>query len=252
MAKYSLLTIIVLCTIACKQKEDQISKKPADKKATFKHYELHGKIKGLKSSYVRLIKFPGDTIELVDIPVINETFNYIDSFIEPYLVNINTAGELHELHQGDSYFTNIGSHKLAELLLQPGIINISGTAAKYDSIQVDAGSSNKVIKQYLKEDEQLAISWATLKASYDSIKKNPPVSQHKQLAADLNKIAEQRIILLKNYVKQNSNSMTGALLPNFCMLHSVLKKEDYLEMYNVLSADIQKSYYGQSVLGNSK
>lgn len=54
---------------------------------------------------------------------------------------------------------------------------------------------------------------------------------------------KERIPLLKKYFNENSNTIVGALLPNFCTLNEVLKKEDYLEMYNALTLSMRKSDY---------
>lgn len=73
------------------------------------------------------------------------------------------------------------------------------------------------------------------------------------MGVELNKILfDQRIPLLKKYVYVNKNNIVAALLPNFCTLQNVLRKEDYFEMYQSLAEKMKQTDYGKSVYERSK
>jgi len=49
-----------------------------------------------------------------------------------------------------------------------------------------------------------------------------------------------------------NDNIIGALIPNFCTLQEVLKKEDYLEIYNLLNEKMRKTNYGQNIFEKTK
>ena len=206
-------------------------------------YKIEGEIKNLKSDSLLILKFKGNNIEGSKIKVFNEKFYYRDSVSEPYFIQIL------KLRNG----TNESEGKLADILVESGKIFIKGTNDKYDSIKVTGSKSDLIMKKYLQEDKKLSIQWDSLKEVYDSFVEKGDTINRKKTGQLLNNITlKQRVPLLKYYVQKYNNEIVGALIPNFCTLKDVLKKEDYLEMYNSLSDEIRATKYGQSVYERTK
>ena len=206
-------------------------------------YELKGKITGLTSDSLLLLKTKGKVFEAAKIKVTNGTFFYSESIVEPYFV------QLFKLKKGK----NETEGKLAELLVAPGKINITGDAAQFNTIKIEGSAPDKILKAYLKEDGLLAKRWEKLKEEYDSYITNGDTVSRKKIGLSLNYILlKERIPLLKKYVSANSNTIVGALLPNFCTLKDALKKADYLEMYTTLTPSMQQTDYGKSLFEKTK
>lgn len=201
-------------------------------------YELQGKIAGLTSDSLLLLKAKGKVFESAKIKVTNGSFNYSEPILEPYFV------QLFKLKKG----TNETDGKLAELLVAPGKISITGNADEFSSIKIEGSEPDKILKTYLKEDELLVKKWDKLKEEYDSYVANGDTVARKKIGSALNHILlKERVPLLKKYVSEHSNKIVGALIPNFCTLNEVLKKEDYLEMYTKLTLSMQQSDYGKNL-----
>ncbi|TFF38771.1 DUF4369 domain-containing protein [Mucilaginibacter psychrotolerans] len=206
-------------------------------------YKLKGNVKGLSVDSLLILKFKGDKVEGAKVKVSKQKFYYEDAITEPYFIQIL------KLKNGSTETTG----KLADILVEPGTIQITGTADQYDSIKVKGSTADLVLKNYLQEDKALLARWDKLKESYDVYVANGDTASRKKVGKELNAITlKERVPLLKAYVAKYRRQIVGALIPNFCTLKEVLKKEDYLEMYNSLSPKMQQTGYGQSVFNNSK
>lgn len=206
-------------------------------------YVLNGNIKGLNGDSLLLLKVKGKVFEGQKIKVTNGLFHYQDKLEEPYFV------QLFKLKKG----TNETEGKLAEFLVSSGEITIFGPEPVFEQIKVEGSEPDRILKHYLKEDEVLMAKWHKVKIAYDSYVAEDDTLNRKKTAEEPNRILlQERIPLLKTYVTQNSNSIIGALIPNFCTLTGLLKKEDYLEMYSTLSSPMKATRYGKSVYERSK
>lgn len=203
-----------------------------------KTYELLGKIEGLKVDSLLIMKSRGDNIEFALVKVVNESFYYKDTITEPYFIQILKISRETKDAQG----------KLAEFMVEPGKIKITGQNDYFKSIQIKGSKSDIILKSYLIEDNLLSDKWHSLKETYDTYKLKGDTLSAKKLAQQLNDITlKERVLLLKSYVTRYRDNIVGALIPNFCTLQEVLKREDYLEMFNLLTDEIKNTKYGQSI-----
>ena len=192
---------------------------------------LKGNIKGLPNDSVQIIRFT-DEVELTYIPVTNESFVYTHPTSNPT-------------------FIQVFSHwrKLADVFLVPGITYMTGTAPRFDSVKISGSRPDSIMRSYLDEDEILLTKAWALRESFDSLRDFRRYLEANQVMWELRMVARyERIQLLKKYVSDNRSEIVGALLPNFCILQDELSKFDFLQMYQMLSPEIQQSTYGQSVL----
>ena len=206
-------------------------------------YKINGKIKDLKTDSLLILKFKGDNIEASKIKVNKGKFVYKDTISEPYFIQIL------KIKKG----TNETNGKLADILIEPGNLYIVGKSDNYDSIKISGSKSDLILKKYLKEDEALSKKWDSLKLIYDDFVSKGDTLNSKKTGKELNYITlGLRVPLLKSYVQNYNNEIIGALIPNFCTLKEILKKEDYLEMFNFLTDKIKKTSYGKSVYIRTK
>lgn len=206
-----------------------------------KGFEVRGDVKGLGSSRLLVLKFIDGGLALDSITAQNDTFTYYGEVKEPYFVQIL-------VQQDDST-----SGKLTEFMLENATISITGNSIAYDSVNVSGSISDKVLKAYFREDENLIARWDSLKLAYDGAVALQDSIQRKIIGRQLNRINQvDRVNLLKKYVSQNSNSTVGALLPSFCTLEDVLTPEDYKQLYNILSKRAKQTNYGQALLEKTK
>jgi hypothetical protein len=205
-------------------------------------YTLIGNIQQLDADTVVLLKM-GDAFEMVKVPVEEGQFRYESTIEKPYYVQVFRLNS--ETQEADL--------KLTELMVEASTIYIEGPAAHYDSIQVRGSKSDKVMKTYFKEDGKLTEKWDALKVKYDTYKAKGDTLSRKAVAKQLNEITfGQRVNLLKRYVEDNKDQVVGALLPIFCAMDDILKKEDYRAMYDMLSPEIQQTAYGKELKSRSE
>jgi len=206
------------------------------------NYELKGNVIGLKSDSLLILKVKGSVFEGAKVKVVKGVFNYKDKVGEPYFI------QLFKLKK-----TGETDGKLAEFMVERGVIKIEGKSDAFESVSVSGSKSDLILKRYLKEDQKIVDKWEQLKVDYDKYTSQKDTLNKKKIGLQLNEILfKERIPLLKRYVKANYNNMVGALLPNFCTLKALLKSEDYLEMYNMLTREIKTSDYAKSTLTRSK
>ena len=206
-------------------------------------YLIKGKVEGLLSDSLMILKFKGENIEASKINVSKGFFKFKDSISEPYFIQMlklsNEAGKT--------------DGKLTEFLVESGKITIKGSSDKYESIKIKGSKADLALKRYLEEDKSLQKKWDSLYTIYEDYVLKEDTINRKSVGQTLNNITfEQRVPLLKKYVRQYNYNIIGALIPNFCSLQEVLKKEDYLEIYNLLDEKMRKTNYGQSIFEKTK
>ena len=206
-------------------------------------YLIKGKVEGLLSDSLMILKFKGENIEAAKINVSKGFFKFKDSISEPYFIQMlklsNEAGKT--------------DGKLTEFLVESGKITIKGSSDKYESIKIKGSKADLALKKYLEEDKSLQKKWDSLYTIYEDYVLKEDTINRKSVGQTLNNITfEQRVPLLKKYVRQYNYNIIGALIPNFCTLQEVLKKEDYLEIYNLLDEKMRNTNYGQSIFEKTK
>ena len=206
-------------------------------------YLIKGKVEGLLSDSLMILKFKGENIEAAKINVTKGFFKFKDSISEPYFIQMlklsNEAGKT--------------DGKLTEFLVESGKITIKGSSDKYESIKIKGSKADLALKKYLEEDKSLQKKWDSLYTIYEDYVLKEDTINRKSVGQTLNNITfEQRVPLLKKYVRQYNYNIIGALIPNFCSLQEVLKKEDYLEIYNLLDEKMRNTNYGQSIFEKTK
>ena len=206
-------------------------------------YLIKGKVEGLLSDSLMILKFKGENIEAAKINVSKGFFKFKDSISEPYFIQMlklsNEAGKT--------------DGKLTEFLVESGKITIKGSSDKYESIKIKGSKADLALKRYLEEDKSLQKKWDSLYTIYEDYVLKEDTINRKSVGQTLNNITfEQRVPLLKKYVRQYNYNIIGALIPNFCTLQEVLKKEDYLEIYNLLDEKMRTPNYGQSIFEKTK
>lgn len=206
-------------------------------------YLIKGKVEGLLSDSLMILKFKGENIEAAKINVSKGFFKFKDSISEPYFIQMLKLSNEAEKTDG----------KLTEFLVESGKISIKGSSDKYESIKIKGSKSDLALKRYLEEDKSLQKKWDSLYTIYEDYVLKEDTINRKSVGQTLNNITfEQRVPLLKKYVRQYNYNIIGALIPNFCTLQEVLKKEDYLEIYNLLDEKMRKTNYGQSIFEKTK
>ena len=206
-------------------------------------YLIKGKVEGLLLDSLMILKFKGENIEAAKINVSKGFFKFKDSISEPYFIQMlklsNEAGKT--------------DGKLTEFLVESGKITIKGSSDKYESIKIKGSKADLALKKYLEEDKSLQKKWDSLYTIYEDYVLKEDTINRKSVGQTLNNITfEQRVPLLKKYVRQYNYNIIGALIPNFCSLQEVLKKEDYLEIYNLLDEKMRNTNYGQSIFEKTK
>ena len=224
--KYILLLLLSSLVLSC-----QKTTPPAD------GFIVNGDINGLGNSKILLIKFVNDGMEIDSIFPKNDSFTYTGKVKEPYFIQMLVK-------TSDSV-----SKKLTEFMIENSEISIRGNTPEYDSVKVSGSKSDRILKEYFKEDELLSAKWNELKIEYDQAVERRDSIERKDLAKKLNTIFKvDRVNLLKKYVADNANSTVGALIPAFCTIEDALTTEDYQEIYTMLSDSIKISDYGKNIL----
>ncbi|RYX83989.1 DUF4369 domain-containing protein, partial [bacterium] len=127
------------------------------------------------------------------------------------------------------------SNKLADILLDNRQIFVTGSSPDYDSIKVNGSEIDSQWKEWYAEDQKLGYLKYQLNKVYQELLKNQDTTNTYKLNIIINQISDDRVIMLKKYVKKYKNTAAGAALPTLCLLQNQLTKADFLEMYNSLS-----------------
>ncbi|NQZ85916.1 MAG: DUF4369 domain-containing protein [Winogradskyella sp.] len=198
---------------------------------------LKGDVKGLNNSTLLVLKFIGDNMELDSISVSNDKFEYKGNVDEPYFVQLL-------IKDGKST-----KGKLTEFMLENSKIEITGNSIEYDSVKVKGSKSDKTLKKYFADDKLLSDKWDKLKVDYDKFVEENDTINRKKIAKQLNQIVQvDKVNLVKKYVRENSNSKIGALIPNFCTIENELNQNDWKEIYEYLTPEIRETGYGKRIL----
>ena len=226
MKKLTTLVLSLLFLCSCKET-------PKD------HFNVTGKITDFeKGTILALTADNGYSIDTIS--VIDYKFQYSGKVEKPVMTILYVK-------------TDSTTTEFTEFMLENAEIEIEGSLMDFDSFTIKGSQSDEILKRYLKEDGVLVQKWNSLKLEYDEAILIGDTLKSKELGNNLNNILlNDRVGLLKSYVKENYNNQVGALLPNFCTLKEFLTSEDYLQMYQSLSVDVQKSWYGQSVKSKSE
>lgn len=175
-------------------------------------YTVTGEVAGLESPALLLMMLKQSGFEIETIPVENGRFSFSGQVDEPYFV------QLLMLADADSFRT---TGKLTEFLLENSDIRIEGTSPEFEDVTVQGSESDRILKEYFTKDSEL-------------------LGQ-----------TDERVELLKESVKRHRASIVGALLPIFCTFDDVLTSEDYIDMFESLTEEMQQTGYGQMVLQRS-
>lgn len=205
-------------------------------------YKVDGDVKGLDAPALLLLMQKQDGLSIERVAVTNGKFSFEGKVDEPFFLQILMLDE-------EDGFETTG--KLTEFLIENSGIRIEGTSPAFEDVKVYGSKSDLVLKEYLKKDQALGDRWRLEKVNYDQAIENDEAELIEKLRDKLNGITAERVALLKSYVQRHNSSVIGALIPNFCTLGNVLTKEDYQEMYDMLTPEMQKTGYGSSILSRT-
>jgi hypothetical protein len=205
-------------------------------------YTIAGDIKGLKNKKLLLIKIVDGNFLGEEVSVTDGKFFFSGTADEPFFA------QLLRIKNGTKTETE---GKLTELIIENSNITLSGKSPKYDDVKISGSVADSVLKIYLAEDHLLDNKWDKLKARLKLISKTQKRERDSLIKVMNFVLLNEKIPLLKHYVKENSNSIVGALIPNFCTMTKLLKKEDYREMYDMLTPEIQKTALAKSILSKA-
>ncbi len=193
---------------------------------------ISGKIEGLADTKILILMFD-EGVKIDTVASVDGKFSYSGTTNKPIRVQL--------LAQMD-----YGEQKLAEFILENSNIKVIGNIKNRDNIKVSGSQSDKILNDYLKEDQLLEDQWDSIKVNYDKAKKLNDSINTKKFKGQLSQILfGDRVNLLKKYVLDYYDQSEGSLIPNFCRIEHVLTADDYFEMYNMLSDEMKASYYGQ-------
>ena len=220
--------ILILCAVWMIQACTQSKKEQG--------FSVVGNIENLGTTDLVIYKFVNGEIALDTITTKDNKFQYLGKVKEPYFVQVmmKKEGEV---------------KKLTEFMLENSDIQITGNDTDYDVVEVKGSTSDGILKQYLADDDKLNNQWDDLKKDYDHYVTINDTINRKKTAKKLNQILMvDRVDLLKKYVHDYADTTTGALLPNFCTIEKYIKEEDYKELYESLTPNIQQTDYGKQLL----
>ncbi len=198
-------------------------------------YKIEGHIKGLPhNSKIYLIN--GGQRKTIDSAVVNK-----ERFV--------LTGKLPE--PAHTYVYSGKTNKLADILLDNRAVTVTGRQPLYDSVQVSGSPIDQQWKEWYKEDQRIGYQRYRLNQVSKELtaKKDAANASIIQQLAD--ELTQDRINLLKLYVKKYHDSATGAMIPTLCTLAHQLTKTDYLEMYQTLTVAMQNTSFGQEILNQA-
>ena len=140
------------------------------------------------------------------------------------------------------------SNKLADILLDNSHIEVMGNVPIYDSIKVKGSDIDRQWKEWYQNDQRIGYQKYRLDKLYESLVEK----KDSENAIVVKKLSEElmndRINLLKGYVRRYNGSAVGAVLPTLCTIQTSLTKTDYLEMYNALTPGMRTTTLGKEIL----
>jgi Domain of unknown function (DUF4369) len=201
-------------------------------KAISSGYKIEGHILGLQdNSRIYLINV-GQRKRIDSAVVKNNRFTMTGKLNEPALMY---------LYLGKS-------NKLADILLDNRNIGVKGNEPIYDSIKIMGSDIDMQWREWYQNDQRIGYKKYRLDKLYESLvdkKDSVNAIVAKKLSEEF---TNDRINLLKGYVKRYNGSVAGALLPTLCTISNSLTKADYLEMYNYLNPSMRTTTLGKEIL----
>ena len=195
-------------------------------------YVINGRVNGL-ADHTKIYLIDGGRRKTIDSAVVlNEAFRL--------------SGTLEEA--AHMYLYAEKKIKLADILLDNRHIDVTGNKPAYDSIHVKGSDIDEQWKEWYKEDQQVGYLRYRLNQISQSLSEKQDSIDGNKLKQIVDELMSDRISLLKRYVKKYGHSPSGAVLPTLCTLQEQLTKQDFSDMYNSLTPDMQKTYFGREIL----
>ncbi|GAB3898196.1 hypothetical protein GCM10028803_17280 [Larkinella knui] len=198
-------------------------------------YRVIGHIRGLPDQ-TKMYLIDGGKRKIIDSAVVHQ---------ERFIFQGNMAETAHTyLYAGKGSV----SLKLADILLDNRTIQVEAAKPVYDSVTVNGSDIDRLWKEWWRDDQQIGYQRYRIKQVYESLAAKKDTANAEKLKKVIDEMTENRIDLLKTYVKRYHTTAVGAALPTLCTLGDYLTKADYLEMYQTLSPTWQNSGFGREIL----
>lgn len=195
-------------------------------------FRIQGNIKGLKDGSVISVIDGGARKTIVSTVASNGQFTLTGT--------LDDAAHV--------YLYENKSNKLADILLDNRSVTVSGTEPIYDKITISGSEIDLQWRVWSAADQRIGYQRYRIRQVHESLIKNGDTENAAKLQPVIDELTKDRIVLLKSYVRQYSNSPAGAMLPNLCTLQHNLTPANYSEMFHLLSPRMQKTKMGQEVL----
>jgi hypothetical protein len=198
-------------------------------------YQIEGYIKGLaEESKIYLIN--GGQRKTIDSTLVkNEHFILTGHLDEP----------------AHTYLYSGKSTKLADILLDNRLIKVKGSSPVYDSVQVSGSDIDKQWREWYALDQGIGYRQYLLKKEREVLLEKKDTTGVSLLTRKINQLMDERILLLKTYVKRYHDKASGAMIATLCTISEQLSKEDFIDIYHSLSLSMQQTAFGKEVLRQS-
>lgn len=140
------------------------------------------------------------------------------------------------------------ANKLADILLDNRKIKVFGETPNYDDVKITGSNIDEQWKQWFKDDQKIGYLRYRINEVTESLITQKDTSNGKILGEIAEELLKDRVNLLKLCAKKYGSLPSGALLPTLCTIQDKLTKNDFLEMYNSLSTEMQETKLGKEVL----
>lgn len=201
-------------------------------------YEINGNIRGLTdNSKIYLIN--GSERKVIDSAVVKN---------EKFILKGKLNNTVH------TYLYEGKTNKLADILLDNRKIEVFGDSPNFDNIKVTGSNIDEQWKQWYRDDQKIGYLKYRINEVAELLITQKDTVNSKSLLEIADELFKDRVILLKSYVKKYGNLPSGAVLPTLCTIQDKLTKNDFLEMFNSLSPEMQRTNLGKEVfeLSNKK
>jgi hypothetical protein len=195
-------------------------------------YEINGNILGLTENAKIYLINAGER-KILDSAVVKN---------EKFILKGRLKDALH------TYLYEGKTNKLADILLDNRKIKVFGETPDYDNIKITGSNIDEQWKQWYKDDQKIGYLRYRINEVTESLTTKKDTVNSKTLEEITDELLKDRINLLKSYVKKYGSFPSGAILPTLCTIQEKLTKKDYLEMFNSLSPEMQRTYLGKEVL----
>jgi Domain of unknown function (DUF4369) len=195
-------------------------------------YEINGNIRGLTEN-TRIYLINARERKIIDSAVVKN---------EKFILKGRLKDALH------TYLFEGKNNKLADILLDNRNIKVLGETPNYDDVKIIGSNIDEQWKQWYKDDQKIGYLRYRITEVTESLITQKDTVNSKTLGEITDELLKDRVSLLKSYVKKYGNFPSGALLPTLCTIQEKLTKSDFLEMFNCLSPEMQKTDLGKEVL----